>query len=541
MNRFQEHHQSSIAFGYSCFDRMILNGFIPAFQHSKRAGTIHWFLRTHRQFEKVNRKSLARLACNYHDWVSEYAAAQGIDIVEPKKVRREDWVEPYFQNLGGRPGIAVILKARESERIAVHFPSCNQLGVEFRNVNLYYFYLDDPQCGRMFVRICPYFPFNVRVWLNGHNWLARQLTREGIAFEKCDNLFTACDNPQRLQELSDTFAPADIITPVEARLEELLHFFTPSEREQGYRHQLFMAQMEYCHNLIFHKKAALDRLFDRLMDANRNIGHPQKLAIYFGRPQFRPDTRTGQTTLKITPLRTPVLTASFKSTSIKQYVSNNLGMRTESGGYQLKDLSIPKHVNNLPRLRKVLNTANQRYLHVQQDILATYVDRGQLQELRRPSTSPNGRRAPGMRVDDPRLIAVLHAITCFAYLVGKGCFRTRDLLPDVQRALGNPQYRLSQLRYDLAKLRSKGFIQRVPKTHSYQASEQGYAIAILYLKIYQRLYAPLAAALLEPVPSDNQVLSTRRTKLDRLYAAVDRTLTDLGKHLGIVNLTDEAA
>ena len=81
MNRFQQHHQSSIAFGYSCFDRMILNGFIPAFQHSKRAGTIHWFLHTHRQIEKVNRKSLARLSCDYHDWVGKYAAAQGIEIV----------------------------------------------------------------------------------------------------------------------------------------------------------------------------------------------------------------------------------------------------------------------------------------------------------------------------------------------------------------------------------------------------------------------------------------------------------------------------
>ena len=97
----------------------------------------------------------------------------------------------------------------------------------------------------------------------------------------------------------------------------------------------------------------------------------------------------------------------------------------------------------------------------------------------------------------------------------------------------------------LARLRdfcfAKGFIQRVPKTQCYQATEQGYAIAILYLKIYQRLYAPLAAALLEAVPSDNQVLRTRQTKLDRLYVAVHRALTDLGEHLGIVNITDDAA
>jgi hypothetical protein len=542
MNRFQHHHRQSITFAYSCFDRMILNGFIPAFQHSKRAGTIHWFLKTHRQAEQLNRKYFARLSGNYHKWVEAYAAANGIEIVIPeKKIRREQWVEPYFERLDGQPGIAVILKARERERIAIHLPSCNQLSVEWRNIDVYNFYLHDPQCGRMFLRICPYFPFNLRVWMNGHNWLAQQLTQAGIAFEKRDNLFTACADPERLQELSDAFAPADIMASVQTWLARLLPFFSESERQQGFRHQLFMGEMEYCHNLVFHKRAALDRLFDRLMDANRSIGHPDKLAVIFGRPCFRPDTRTGQTTLKITPLRTPVLSSSYKCTSIKQYVSNGQALRAESGTYQLKDLSVRKNINNLPQLRKVLNNANQRCLDVQQDILATYVDRGQLEELRRPSQTATGRRVPGMRVDDSRLMAVLQAITCLAYLAGKSCFRTRDLLVDVQKMLGNPQYRLSQLRYDLGKLRSKGLLMRLPKTQSYQISHEGYRIAILYLKLYQRLYAPLTAGIREPISTDNEVLRTRQTKLDRLYVAIDKALTALADHVGLANVNTEAA
>jgi hypothetical protein len=42
------------------------------------------------------------------------------------------------------------------------------------------------------------------------------------------------------------------------------------------------------------------------------------------------------------------------------------------------------------------------------------------------------------------------------YVIGKGCFRTVDLLEDVQRALGKADYQLSQLRYDLGKLRVGG-------------------------------------------------------------------------------------
>jgi hypothetical protein len=86
---------------------------------------------------------------------------------------------------------------------------------------------------------------------------------------------------------------------------------------------------------------------------------------------------------------------------------------------------------------------------------------------------------------------------------------------DVQKALGNAQYTLSQLRCDLSKLRSKGLLWRCPGTQTYQLGAEGYRIAIYYLKLYQKLYAPLTAAILDPVPADNQILSHRQTKLDR--------------------------
>jgi hypothetical protein len=536
MNCFERHHQNSIAFSYSCFDRLILNGSILPFQHSKRAGTICWFLRNHRQAQQLNRAYFAEISRNQQNWIVQYAHENGVAIVEPDKdVRREQWVEPYYQELGTRHGLAVILKAREPERIVCHFAKSNAIQVERRHVNLYYFYLNDPQCGRMFVRLCPYFPFNITVWVNGHNWLACHLQREGIAFDKRDNLFVACAQPQRLQELSDAFAPADILAPVESWVARLLPFFSDAERQQGYRHQLYLAQVEYCNNLIFHKQAAAHRLFDRLLDENRALGHPDKLAVVFGRAHFRPDTRTSQTVVKITKLRTPVLCSSYKSTSIKQYVSNQAGLRTESSSYRLKDLGLGKNINNLPKVREVLNSANNRYLDVQQDVLASFVDRGQLDQLQQPSVSASGRRVPGLHFDDPRLLAVLQAILCFAYLVGKGCFRTRDLLVDVRKALSNPDYTLSQLRYDLSKLRGKGLVRRCPQTQAYQVSPEGYRIGFFYLKLYHKLYAPLTAALCEPDPADNRVLNSRQGKLDRLYVKVDQAINTLVRHLGIAS------
>ena len=539
MNRFEQHHRDAILFGYSCFDRLILNGSILPFLCTERAGTICWFLRNYRQLEP-SRAAFAKISRDYHDWVNQYQQQTGVDIVEPEKdCDREALVEPYFRQLGQRTGVAVILKAREPERVAWHYAKTKALAVSRRYIDLYYFYLNDPHCGRMFLRVCPYFPCNIRVWLNGHNWLACQLNKESIPFERRDNLFIACSRPERLQELSDAFRPSDIAATVDNWVARLLPFFSDAERQQGYRHQLYMAQIEYCHNLIFKNRRALDRVFERLLDANRAIGRPAKLAAVFGRAGFHPDTRTGQTVVKMTALRLPVISSSFKQTTIKQYAKGssdpqgNAALRNESTTFQLDDLSIPKNIKNLPKVREVLNKANQRYLSVQQDVLASYVDRGALEQLRQPSVSTSGRRVPGMHLDDPRLLAVLQAILCFAYLVGKGGFRTKDLLLDVQRALGNPLFTLNQLRYDLSKLRGKGLVGRIKGTQRYEVSSEGYRVGIFHLKLYQQMYAPLTAALRDPVPADNEVLTSRQIKLDRLYVAVDAAIQKLATHLGM--------
>ena len=532
MNAFHRHHLPAIAFAYRCFDRLFCHALIRNLQW---AGVVVSFLRQRRQADDLSPAYFRRISCDYHSWVEAQARQAGLTIAEPPRdVRRHDWVEPYFRALGEQPGTAVILKCRERARVAVSYPKRgNHIEMLWRYVNLYYFYLQDAQLGRLFVRLCPYFPFDAQVCLNGHEWLARQLRQEGIAFRQQDNAFVACEAPARLQELADTFGAAHILAGVEPWLGRWLPYFSAAERSQGYRHRLFVAQAEYCHNLIFHRRAALEGLFGRLLDSSRALGRPEKLAVIFGRPCFRPDTRTGQTEVKITKLHTPVLRTGFQKTSLKQYVKDKTLLRTETTCNQLRDLAVPKDVKNLPKLRQVLDASNERYLDVQQDVLASYLDRGQLQQLRQPTVSATGRRTPGLRLDDPRLLAVLQALTCFVYLIGKGCFRTADLLADVQRALDNPAYKLSQLRYDLAKLRGKGLLTRIGGTQRYQLASQGYRLAVLYQKLYHRLYAPLTAGVLEPVPTDNLIANSRKTRLDRLYEAVDRALRALSKRAGI--------
>ena len=164
-----------------------------------------------------------------------------------------------------------------------------------------------------------------------------------------------------------------------------------------------------------------------------------------------------------------------------------------------------------------------------------WVDRGQLEQLRQPTVSPSGRRTPGLKLDDPRLLVVLQALTCFALLAGRGRFRTTDQHATAAAALGKTteSYTLGQLRYDLAKLHGKGLVERVAGTQSYRLPAEGYRIAVLYLKLFHRIYAPLTAGIVEPVFWDERLPPERRALLDRLYAAVDRDLNQLFDSLGV--------
>ena len=535
MNAFIEHHQQVIRLDYSCFDRILLNAIVQVLQNP---ASVVGFLKEKRLATQLTPAYFRAISSDYHHFVEGLAEQRQLEIVQPPKdVRREEWVEPFYRGLHGQNGIAVILKSRENARVAVSFPSQgNHVELCNRFVWQYYFYLQDQDFGRMFLRICPYFPFNARLCLNGHEWLACRLREEGIGFEQCGNAFRTCADPARLQTLADQFSAAHIEACAHRWLAQLVPFFTDRERRhQGFGYRLFVSQVEYCTNLVFDNRAALDRLHERLLDLNRSIGHPDKIALIFGR-RITQHTDAGlKTQILDHDLGQPVIRSEYKSSSIKQYVRDHLVLRTETTSYHTPDLGVNKGVEHLPELRQTMAASNNRYLEVQQDVLETFVDRGQLEQLRQATVSPSGRRTPGLRLDDPRLLAVLQALTCFAFMAGRGRFRTTDLHQAAAEALGKtPEtYTLGQLRYDLAKLRGKGLVERIAGTQAYRLPPEGYRIAVLYLKLFHRIYAPLTAGTLNPVPWDDRLPPERRAALDRLYAAVDHALSQLFESVGV--------
>ena len=276
MNTFCEHHQNSIKFGYRCFDRILLNGLIQPFQQPER---VIGFFNAYRDGERVTRNRLRDIAQQFQNWVKNRCQRWGAPVLDAPTGRRDDFVDPYFKH-AKKDEIVVILKAREPARIMIAIGAEDRWHLQLaqRWIVQYNFYINDHHWGRMFVRICPYLPFSARVCLNQHHWLANLMHAEGINFKQCSNAFLNCSHPQKLQELADSLTVHDLLSCGQKWLACLTPFFKESERkEAGCQHRLFFSQVEYCDNLIFHRRAALDQLGQRLLDANRTIGQPKKI------------------------------------------------------------------------------------------------------------------------------------------------------------------------------------------------------------------------------------------------------------------------
>jgi hypothetical protein len=535
MNAFYQHHKDNINFHYRCFDRILINACIQTFQEPLR---IVYFFHDFRQIDPVSRDVLRDIASQYQNWVTNRSLHWGAPILDDPDGRRDEFMEPYFKD--ARPDqIVGIIKAREPARIitSIGRKQVGRYHLEFKGrwVNQFNFYINDCKFGRMFVRVCPYFPFPSRIYMNQHYWLANRMRSEGISFRQCANAFLRCSNPKRLQQLADCLLPYDLITCAQKWLTYLVPFFTAKERRlAGCQHRLFLSQVEYADNLVFRRRAAVDALIHRLLDANRMIGQPDKISTIFGRRITKQFGRTLQTTIYDLNLGNAVIRSDYKRHSVKQYVRDRLLMRTEAISYNLPELGIRKSVENLPKARKTLHQITERYLDVQQDILETFVNRGQLLRLSRPTITPGGKRIPGLKMDNPRQLAVMQALVRFCHLAAGDSFTTKRIHPKAAEALGCSmnEYQLSSLRYDLSKLRAKGLVQKVPRTRKYKLSAVGYRLCVVFLKLFEKVYAPLTSGLLAPFPGDAQLSPRKMTRLDRLYRAVVTALDNLVRAVG---------
>ena len=148
-----------------------------------------------------------------------------------------------------------------------------------RRVGAYYFYVLDPDFGPGFIKICTYFPYPAKVWLNGHEWAKRQADQAGVGYTALANGFATCDRPdgscrrsatgsaRRTCRGSSTVGSAVIPTP-----------FSADDRAAGYWWELSMRQVEVSRTLVFDDPRRARGFFEALVTDNVGVGRPHEVA-----------------------------------------------------------------------------------------------------------------------------------------------------------------------------------------------------------------------------------------------------------------------
>jgi hypothetical protein len=452
--------------------------------------------------------------------IRAFAARNRIPVVQFKRdERKEDVARRRLARFRHREGVVLVGVAQEKVNGFRTYQKQRRTHQQRRDgkppmfsfyrgsldVNQYYFYILDRDFGLCFIKFSSYPPFNVRVWLNGHEWAKRQLDHRGVAYEGLDNGFLSCADPARLQRTCDSLRPEDIDAFFRKWLRILPHPFTADDRRVGFRYQLSIMQMEVSTTDVFDRPIHGRQFFEEVIRDNLDIGRPDRIQLLFDRKvRMRGPTKTPGTfrTRVLTEGVQPSLRFDYKRTKVKQYFKLARALRTETTFNDAYDFDVGRRLGNLPHLLAIGRNINHRVLSLERVAQHCAISAHTVERIVLPTVTADDQRAPALRWGDPRTMAVLSAVSAFAF-TPEG-FTNADLRARVGALYdaGPKGYTAPRMTYDLRRLRLKHLIQRVPKSHRYVFTAAGRRAALFLTKTYVRVVRPTLDRLEPQLPDD---------------------------------------
>lgn len=504
-------------------DRLYLNGYVPGLQ--AEGGVVHFF-RQHRGQPFASSALMDPISTAFVRAIERFADAERIPLVTFEKGQRKDEVAAhYLARFPGDEGVYLVGKAQEKtwtfrtrkRRNPVTGKTYPWIYRTTAMVNQYYFYLVDADFGPLFIKFGSYFPYPVKVCLNGHEYLKRQLAKAGIAFEALDNAILSCTAPRRLQRIADGLTAEKIERLFRKWLARLPHPYPAADRAAGYRYQLSILQAEFSLTQVLDRPQTGRLFFEQIIRDHLDLGRPDQVQLIFGR-RITKRTPGRFRTRVLTPGVVPSLHVDYKRSRIKQYHKDGRGLRTETTINDTRDFGIGRRLRNLPALRQVGFSANRRLLDVQRLSHDCALGEAALGAVTRPVVV-GGQRSPALRFADPRVMALFGALVLFR-LLPTG-FTNAQLRAHVAPLWGVAldAFPRGRMTYDLRRLRLRELIERIPHSHRYRVTEEGFRTALFFLKVHARILRPGMASILPDAPGIGAPL---RIAFEKLEAEINR-------------------
>jgi len=361
-----------------------------------------------------------------------------------------------------------------------------------------------PRFGWMNARIQTWFPFNIQICLNGREWLSRQMTEEGVSYDRADNCFPWIEDVSKAQALADEQLCLD--WPV--TLDGVAGLLNPAHEEilAGIKAAYYWTvhQSEWATDVMFKDEGRLSELYPALVHHAITTFESPDVLRFLGRKLNRdgqiPRWFNGEitTSLKRRPEGVRVK-HSVDGNSLKMYDKFGRVLRVESTtnhpehfkvyrprekepGEEMAWQPMRQSVADLYRRTQVAQAANDRYLSA----LASVSETTPLKELADTLCQPaalNGRRVRALNPWAPDDGALLAAITRGEFAING--LRNRDLqrlfYSDAADSKEEKRRRCGAISRRLRMLRAHGLLKKVPKTHRYVLTDRGRLIVTALL------------------------------------------------------------
>jgi hypothetical protein len=495
-----ERHAAQIAGVLGCWDRMLVFGTLPKICF---AGGMTSFLYE----RKIRIFDYPKFAEPFRNRIREnaekMAAEAGIEIefIRKRNFRKEDRVKEILASRGEQAGLVCIFSAMEP--CSTYKPWHNKhtgktyLISDDGKCLHYYFYFVDEDLGVCHVRVPTWLPCRLQICLNGHNWLAGQLSKLGIDYRMADNAFSYIADWPRAQRISNGWEAKRI----HARLDEFARRCCPIDRDFASGYHWSVDQCEYATDIVFRCQADLQAIYENLARTAIHTVKPDNIATFLGRklnPQFEGEMGN-RFNIRIEGTR---IKHTMGPVSIKLYDKFGLILRIETtvndltffkhyrevehrdGSRETKWASMQKTIYSLPALRALLEAANRRYLEFLSAIEDPRAGRNKLDKLSQP-VEQKSRRYSGFNLFDPDDENLLCSIV-------RGEFNVSGLQnKTLRRHL--PERNSGQVSRLLKRLRTHGLVKKVGHTYKYYVTGFGKEVVATALKIRELVIIPQLA------------------------------------------------
>jgi len=507
-----------------CIDRMYLNLYVPYLQSE---GGVAQFWRRHRGHTFASSALMQPMSQAFISSIEDFCKREGVDLIRFRKGQRKDDVaQEYLREFPGEEGVLFVGKAQEKvsvvRTIRRRNPKTGQsypwLQRSTAMVNQYYFYCVDRDFGPFFLKLGSYFPYNGKLCINGHEYLKRQLSQRNIDYEALDNGILSCAQPKLMQRLSRGLSAKKIDALARKWFRLLPHPFSRNDRRAGYRYDVSILQAEFSLTQVLDRPLSGRIFFEQVIRDHLDLGRPDQVQLIFTRRVTRRTPGRFRTRV-LTQGVIPSLHVDYKHCRIKQYFKEGRALRTETIINNTRDFEIGRRLHNLAALRQVGFQANRRLLSIQKMDHDVLQGEAVFEQVHRP-VQVGEQRAPALRFPDPRVHALLSALTAF-HVRPRG-FRNSDLREHMAQLLVSKPGPLSRgsVTYDLRRLRLHGLIERIKGTHRYRVTSFGHRAAYFLIRVHPRVVCAGLAGLSEEDQAPTSALASA-------YASVDKEIDAL--------------